>query len=392
VETQPPATFGALLRRYRVAAGLTQAALAAQAGLAERSISDLERGVRRSPHRDTLALLTEALQLAPEDRAHFEAAARGPGTPRRLPGALAASGEWSPDATPHRAGPIAPIRPISPMWLVPSRRRASDTVPTPLTPLIGREAEVGAVCALLRRPEVRVLTLTGTAGVGKTRLALQAAAEVVDAFADGVWFVRLSQLRDPGLVLATIAQTLGVPEQAGRPLIATLCTHVRDQQLLLVLDNCEQVVEAASELGALLEGTAGLRILVTSRAPLRLRGEHRFPVSPLALPAPEPTVSPERLAACAAVALFVARARAVRPDFVLTVDNGRAVAEMCTRLDGVPLALELAAARLTLLPPEALLARLAAQLPLLSGGARDLETHQRTMRGRSDRLRSEQGA
>src|SRR6516225_3895898 len=130
---------------------------------------------------------------------------------------------------------------------------------------------------------------------------------------------------------------------------------MRDQQLLLLLGNCEQAVEAASELGALLEGTTGLRILVTSRAPLRLRGEHRFPVSPLALPAFEPTVSPERLAEYAAVALFVARARAARPDFVLTADNGRAVAEMCRRLDGVPLALELAAARLTLLPPEALL-------------------------------------
>jgi predicted ATPase/class 3 adenylate cyclase len=258
---------------------------------------------------------------------------------------------------------------------------SQHNLPLQPTPLLGREAQMAALTALLRRPDVRLVTLTGPGGIGKTRLAVQVAADVLDVFPDGVWFVRLSRLSDPELVIPTIAQSLGLKEAGSQPLAELLRAHLAERRLLLVLDNFEQVVGAASAVAGLLAASPGLRALVTSRTPLRLRGEHEYALGPLPLPAPGAGLqAPDQLAQYAAVALFIERAQAARADFSVTAANAPAIAEICARLDGLPLAIELAAVRVKLLPPEALLARLSSQLKLLTGGARDLEARQQTMR------------
>jgi predicted ATPase/class 3 adenylate cyclase len=253
-------------------------------------------------------------------------------------------------------------------------------LPLQPTPLLGREEQVATLSALLRGDGGRLVTLTGPGGIGKTRLAVQVAAELVDAFADGVWFVHLSRLTDPEMVVPTIAQTLGLKESGGTPLTDLLQAYVAERHLLLVLDNFEQVVEAAPDLASLLGHSPGLRLLVTSRVTMRLRGEHEYALSPLALPDPQHLPPPERLSQYAAVALFIERAQAARHDFTVTSANAPAIAEICARLDGLPLAIELAASRVRVLLPEALLARLATQLTLLTGGPRDAEERQQTMR------------
>ncbi len=253
-------------------------------------------------------------------------------------------------------------------------------LPVQLTQLIGREKEVATVQQLLRRQNVRLLTLTGPGGTGKTRLGLQVAAELSDLFNDGVYFVNLASISDPALVVPTIAQTLELKETGDQPLLDILKLSLRDKQLLLLLDNFEQVLDAAPLLEDLLAACPSLKILVTSRAALHLRATYTFPVSPLALP--DLTHLPEgnTLAAYGAVALFVERAQARLPTFQLIQENARAIAELCVRLDGLPLAIELAAARITLLPPQALLARLSQRLQLLTGGARTLPARQQTLR------------
>jgi predicted ATPase/transcriptional regulator with XRE-family HTH domain len=366
------ATFGARLRRLRRRAGLSREQLAERAGVSVPTIQALELGQRRQPHPHTLRALADALGLAPEDREALLA-----------PAAAAAAEPRPPPA-------ITGLR-----------------LSVPPTPLVGRAAEVAQVRAVLDPggSQVRLLVLVGPGGVGKTRLALAAAAELASCYPDGVAFVDLAPLRDARLVAATIARALEVRESGGRSARELVLEHLRARQLLLVLDNFEHLPAAAPLLAELLGACPRLALLVTSRAALRLRGEQRFAVPPLATP-PLPaagTTRPEgaatdALTAAPAVQLFVARALAVAADFVLSERNAAAVAGICRRLDGIPLAIELAAARVTLLSPEALLHRLerrvgphateapalhpgrAGALPLLTAGPADVPERQQTLR------------
>src|SRR5215204_1026539 len=265
-----------------------------------------------------------------------------------------------------------------PLNTLDSRR---NNLPAQPTVLVGRERELEEVLALLRSPnDVRLLTLTGPGGTGKTRLGLQAAAELTDEFEDGVFFVALAPIAAPALVAPTIARTLGLTESGNQPPEELLKGYLRDRQTLLVLDNFEQVLESASLLDEVLSAAPDLKLLITSRTPLRLYGEHEFPVEPLSVPDPKSLPPLESFNQYEAVRLFVERARAVRPDFSLTEENASAVVEICARLDGLPLAIELAAARIKLLPPRAMLSRLGNRLRLLTGGARNLPERQRTLR------------
>jgi predicted ATPase/class 3 adenylate cyclase len=267
-------------------------------------------------------------------------------------------------------------------------RRASN-LPAQMTPLIGRVQEAAAACALLRRPDVRLLNLIGPGGTGKTRLGLQVASDMLDEFESGIYFVGLTPISVPALVASTIAQTLGLKEGNSQPVVEGLKDFLRDKHLLLLLDNFEQVVDAAPLLAELLAAAPRLKMLITSRAVLHLSGEHAFPVPPLALPdsASLQSTSADVVAALShytAVELFIQRAQAVKPDFQVTTANAAAVAEICARLDGLPLAIELAAARVKLFPPQALLARLSSRLKLLVGGGQDRPARQQTLRSAID--------
>ncbi|HMA34823.1 MAG TPA: tetratricopeptide repeat protein [Chloroflexia bacterium] len=256
-----------------------------------------------------------------------------------------------------------------------------NNLPAQSTDLIGREPEVAAVAALLRRKEIRLVTLTGPGGTGKTRLGLQVAAELLDAFPAGCWFVPLAAVADPALVAPTVAATLGIRETAGQALTARLKDYLGAGPVLLILDNFEQILPAAALVADLLAGAPHLKILVTSRTVLRCYGEQEFSVPPLALPDPRHLPALDRLAQYEAVRLFSARAQAVKPEFVITQENAPAVAAICARLDGLPLAIELAAARIKILPAQALLARLGSRMTLLTGGARDVPARHQTLRG-----------
>ncbi len=261
----------------------------------------------------------------------------------------------------------------------PLRSEPTWQIPITFSPLIGREQEVTEVCVLLQRQDVRLLTLLGTGGIGKTRLSIQAAMILQEHFADGVCFVPLAPISDPNLVIPAIAQELGIQELGGLHLFEQVKMALQARHALLVLDNFEQVVGAAPLLVDLLVTCPALKILVTSRAVLRIQGEHEYPVPPLNVPDLEHLPALEVLSHNAAVTLFIQRAQATRPDFHLTQANARAIAEICARLDGLPLAIELAAARIKLLPPQALLVRLEHRLSVLTGGARDAPTRQQTL-------------
>jgi predicted ATPase/transcriptional regulator with XRE-family HTH domain len=358
MQTEPAPSFAALLRQYRLAAELTQEQLAEAARISARAVGDLERGRGRLPRLATVGLLAEALGLGAAERAAFLAAARG----LDGPGAETASPAASPPAA---SGPALPA--------------AAATLPSWLTPLIGREREEAAVAHLLGRPGVRLLTLTGPGGVGKTRLVAQVARNLSASFADGAVFVALAAVTDPARVLPAIAQALGLKEEGAQPIAATLAAALQQRQVLLVLDNCEQVASAGPLVVELLAACAGVKALVTSRAALHVRGEQEFLVPPLALPEAGPA-SVELLTHYAAVQLFVQRAQAVKPDFVLSEAMALVVAAICRRLDGLPLALELAAARSKLLPPQALLSRLEQSLQVLVGGGADRPERQHTLR------------
>jgi predicted ATPase/DNA-binding CsgD family transcriptional regulator len=252
--------------------------------------------------------------------------------------------------------------------------------PVPLTALIGRDQEVQAICELLSRPEVRLLTLLGVGGIGKTRLSIQVANQMRDRFADGVCFVGLAPISDPSLVIFSIAHELGLQETGVQPLVETVKAWLQDKHFLLLLDNFEQIVSAAPLLEDLLTACPRLVILVTSREVLHLSAEHLFPVPSLTFPDLAQLPDQEDLRQYAAVTFFLQRAEALKPDFILTPANARAIAEICVRLDGLPLAIELAAARIRLLPPQALLARLSQRLQILTGGLRTRPVRQQTLR------------
>ena len=275
---------------------------------------------------------------------------------------------------PYRVAPVRDGHHVEPLPSTLVRHLPAQT-----TTLVGRPREIGLLVQLLREPEVRLVTLTGPGGVGKTRLALAVAVELSDAFPDGICFVDLSALVEPSLVPSTIARALGVRGAVGREPLDHLTEYLVGKSLLLVLDNFEQLLAAAPVVAQLLAASLLLRVLVTSRAVLHLSGEHEFPVPPLTIPDPQHAI-PQTLLEYEAASLFVQRARASRPDFQITAANAPAVAEICARLDGLPLALELAAARSRVLPAQTMLARLTSRLGLLTGGPRDLPARQQTLR------------
>jgi predicted ATPase len=343
----PRTAFGALLRGHRQAAGLTIAELAERTGLSTRGIADLERGARRSPYRDTLQRLEQALQLDDRERVTLHAAARRVAA---LPAA---------EAPPNDIG--------------------STRLSTPLTSFVGRRWEVAEVLRLLQT--TRLLTLAGTGGIGKTRLAVEVAATVAGEREGGVTFVDLAPLTEPALVPHTLARALYVRERPNRSVVDALAGAVGARAMLIVLDNCEQVVAACGEVAeTLLRACPALQILATSREPLGIAGETTWRVPSLAVPDRQTAGSLESLAQYGAVQLFVERACAVRPDFALTLRNMAAVIEVCRRVDGMPLAIELAAARMRVLSLEEIAARMQDHYRLLAGGSRSAPLRHQTLR------------
>jgi len=344
------APFGERLRALREGAGLTQEELAAKAGLTAKAVSALERGERKRPYPHTVRSLADALGLGEGERGDLQAA-----IPRR--------------------GAETPVSSAVVPASVPE-----PTLPGPRTPLVGREQELEEIGTFLRDRGVGLLTLTGTGGVGKTRLALRAAGEAAGLFPDGVAFVALAPLGDPALVLPTAVRALGLKEAEYGPPAETLQAYLRDKRFLLVLDNLEHVLAVAPGVADLIESCPRLSVLATSRAPLRVRGEQEYPVGPLGLPSS--TRSPDEVAASPSGRLFVERATAASPNFSLTAESAGAVAAICWRLDGLPLALELAVAKVRFLDPATLLSRL--DRALSTSWARDLPDRQRTMRATLD--------
>ena len=359
--------LGNLLRRYREIAGLSQESLAERAGISPRGLLYLERGMRR-PYPATLRRLADALSLTAQERDALTKAIRH--TDAAAPSA--ADDTAVPHADHQVAGPAAAPS-IGP----------SHNLPASLSSFIGREHTQARVHTLL--VSHRLVTLVGAGGVGKTRLALAVAEGILDGYPDGVWLVELAPLADPMLVPGAAAQALRLHEEPGRPVLEALCGHCNGKRMLLVLDNCEHLLPACTALaGALLRAAPELRILATSREALGIAGERHYRVPSLSVPDPQHLPSPELAGSYEAVRLFVARAQERRDTFALSSTNARAVAEICARLDGIPLAIELAAARVSALGVEELASRLDDRFRLLTGGARDALPRQRTLRATLD--------
>jgi predicted ATPase/DNA-binding XRE family transcriptional regulator len=350
------AGFGELLRRHRLAAGLTQEGLAEAAALSREAVSALERGGRHFPRTDTVELLANALCLVGDQRAELRTAAARPSIPRN-------------PAAEGRGARRAPALPVAP------------PLPTPLTQLIGRKAELAHASKRLVQEKVRLLTINGPAGVGKSRLAQELACTCREAYADGALFIDVALLRSPEELGGALRRILGLREPPlGTDPCEDVIAHLRDKQMLVVLDNFEQLLSAASVLANVLAACPDLALVVTSRGMLHVRGEELLAISPMFVPRSAAWGSLEDLAQTPAVALFVDRAQAVRPDFQLNEANAEDVVAICRHLDGLPLALELAALRVRLLPPRALLRRLERRLPTLTDGAHDVPERHRTLR------------
>ena len=336
-----------LLRRHRIEADLTQEALAEQAGISTRTVSDVERGLRTSIYRDTAERLASTLGLEGDARTEFEAVARGRPRPRVRA-----------DIERPWAGARLPFQPTS---------------------LLGREDDVRVVRGALTDPDARLVTITGTGGIGKTRVAIAAGGASAGAFADGVAFVSLAGTRDPRAVPSVVAHRLGMPATTDDP-VGELAGRLAGARLLVVLDTFEHVLEAAPSVGDLVGRCEGLSVLTTSREALRLSGEREVPLSPLPLPEAEAADPVQELRRSPAGSLFLERATAVAPSLTLDADAARIATEVCRRLSGLPLAIELAAARVRHLPLTALRDEIGHGLALLSGGPRDLPPRQQTMR------------
>ncbi len=347
---KPEPSFAQELRRLRQAAGLSQEDLAERAGLTSAAIGALERGERRHPYPHTLRALAGALDLSPEEQTRLFMS-----VPRRH----ARRDDGTSSATP-----------------VVQRRRS---LPRPLTPLVGRERDAAIVIDLFRHGGARLVTLTGPGGVGKTRLALEIAERLGNDFADGPIWVDLALIRESDLVLTTIARTLGLTENPGQTIAQRLEDFLGHREVLLVLDNFEHLLAATPAVSNLLERCPGLSVLVTSRESLGIRGEYEIQVPPLGLPNVETETSVEHIARSEAVTLFLQRVRAVRPEFALSAADAPDVAAICTRLDGIPLALELAAVQLKYMSLSALQHRLDNRLAFVDGGPRDLPARQRSL-------------
>jgi predicted ATPase/transcriptional regulator with XRE-family HTH domain len=350
-------SFGQWVKLRRQALRLTQDALADLVYCSSELIRKIEADARR-PSSSVAERLARQLGLAPHQWSTFVKVARA-----ELPVDLL----------------LIPTE-VASLFARPIPAVYRSVLAVPATPLIGRTHEVTALRECLLRSDVRLLTLVGAPGIGKTRLGLQVAADLSGAFADDVCFVALAPISDPSLVIATIAHALGVEETAGLSLLDALLASLRSKHVLLLLDNFEQVVTAAPRIAELLAAAPRLKVLVTSRGALHLSAEHQFAVAPLGLPDLNHLPPLETMTQNAAVDLFVQRAQSVKLDFTLTESNAPAVAEICVRLDGLPLAIELAAARSKLLAPRVLLARLDSRLTMLTRGAQDLPARQQTLR------------
>ena len=349
-------TFGLWLKVRRKELDLTRAQIASQIGCAEITLEKIERDLRH-PSRQIAELLARALRIPDEGREAFVQFARGGGEPPAV------------DGHQPRANAVTP--------------QLLNNLPAPLTSFIDRVSELAKVRQRLLQPDVRLLTLVGPPGIGKTRLSIQAGQTLLDEFADGIWFVPLAPINDPALVLPAIARLFDIAESGAQPVIA----HLRPRQLLLIVDNFEHVLSevegwsAAPQVSDLLRACPGLKVLATSRAPLRVYGEHEYLMPSLSLPPQGKKQTVEQLAKFDALKLFVARAQAFQANFDLTPDNAQMIADICLRLDGLPLAIELAASRLRRFTPQQLYTALhGAPLQTLVADARDVEPRQRTLR------------